>query len=403
MTYLDALMREPWAHDFFDMMRHVERSLGASLGSFAPRPRLGDSASRHQEILRLTATSFDIEAPLSFGQDPWMAFPGATLRNVSVRSDTPIDMRANAALADAAPPHRLHIVSAFLGLLGAQGPLPLHLTEEAQGWMKTGDFAFAHFLDIFNNRFIQLFYRAAADSRPIFQADRDDCDRFRAYVLSTLGVGSHAFDTCDDASASDAATTDSARIPAGIGLYAGLLGPAAKCASRLRGAIRGLLRIDAEIEEFVGGWLMFEDSERSLLGGRNSRLGSDFLLGAASFSVQDKIRIRLFARDLTHYERFLPASADCARLVDLLFFYIGDELEWDVELALPAKHVPPLRLVKTHTDGDGGAQLGWTSWLVNRSLCHRADGWRRDARFRPAERQRQERDMNRRAAESAKI
>ena len=37
VTYFDELEREPWRFDFFDMMRRIERSLGASL------PALPDS------------------------------------------------------------------------------------------------------------------------------------------------------------------------------------------------------------------------------------------------------------------------------------------------------------------------------------------------------------------------
>jgi type VI secretion system protein ImpH len=396
LTYLDELTREPWRFDFLDMMRRIERSLGERLPGDSvfsePRPRIGDSASRRDEVVRLQAAAFETEAPVSFGQEPWMAFPGSTVREIAHRWNRPRGLSVEATARET-PPDRLHVVSAFLGLLGPQGPLPYHLTEEAFGFVQDGDTAFVHFLDLFNNRFIQLFFRAWADARPIVQADRPEHDRFGAYVGSTIGVGSHAYDSlrlpCGDVPAPSI-------LPEGIGLFAGLLGPQVKSASRLRQAIRGLLQVETEIEEFVGSWLRFDVEERSFLGRRNSALGSDLLIGAASFSVQDKIRIRLFVADMTQYCRFLPIGADCDRLVDLLYFYVGDELDWDVELAVPARCVEPARL-------GGSARLGWTSWMISERPATPPEGYRMDARFHPAERKRHERDAARRNSQTRRI
>ena len=60
----------------------------------------------------------------------------------------------------------LRVLVKFLGLLGPQGALPLATTEEAHHWLLTRDDAFPRFLDILNHRFLQLFFRAWADSRP---------------------------------------------------------------------------------------------------------------------------------------------------------------------------------------------------------------------------------------------
>ncbi|HEX3496042.1 MAG TPA: type VI secretion system baseplate subunit TssG, partial [Methylocella sp.] len=171
-------------------------------------------------------------------------------------------------------------------------------------------------------------------------------------------------------------------VPRGISLYAGLLGSQVKSASRLCGAIRGLFDVDVEIDQLVGSWLTFDEPERSSLGSRNSVLGGDLLVGTASFSVQDKIQVRVFVKDMDRYRRFLPYRADCRTLVDLLFFYIGDEIDWDIELALPARYVTPVRL------GLSG-ELGWTSWM---SPNYAPDEHRRDAHFNPAERARRERE-----------
>ncbi|TDX62568.1 type VI secretion system protein ImpH [Methylosinus sp. sav-2] len=354
MTYLEHLADEPWRVDFFDMMRRLERSLGHASDEAKAKPRIGDSASRKDETIEIDGKA----VALSFGQDPWMSFPGSNVARV--------EWREHAKGADGEPDsaeesERLHVVLKFLGMLGPQGALPLSVTEEAHGWSLQQDPSFPHFLDIFNNRFLQLFYRAWADSRAIVQHDRPDCDRFQDYVTSTIGLGTPPY-------------RGLAATPKGISVYAGLLGSRTKSGERLAGAIRGLFAVEVEIEQLGGGWLTIEEGERNRLGRRNCGLGGDLMLGAASFGFDHKFRIRIFVEDMKRYRDFLPTGEDCHRLNDLLFFYIGEEMEWDVEISLPATQTTPISLGRT-------GELGWTSWMAP----NRASGERRcDARFDPA-------------------
>ena len=161
--------------------------------------------------------------------------------------------------------------------------------------------------------------------------------------------------------------------------FAGLLGSQARCASRLAGAVCGLFNVKAEVEEFIGTRLVLEATEWTLVGQRLSRLGEDVLLGRSVFSVQDKIRLRIFTKSLAQYIRFLPTGDLCEPLADLVFFYNGEQLDWDVELAIPAGAAEPVRL------GTFG-QLGWTTWMAPNWTSKEA--YRRDARFHPAERMR---------------
>lgn len=329
MSLADDLQKEPWNFDFFATMRRLERD-------HPDRPRIGDSAARREEYVQL-------------GQDPYLDFPACNI---------------NRALVSAG---RLKVFVKFLGLLGPQGALPLTTTEETYVWTLARDEAFPRFLDIFNNRFLQLFFRAWADARPIAQHDRPSEDRFIAYIGSMIGVGSEPFRDIDT-------VPDPAKLA-----FAGLVSSQAKSASRLKGFISGLFDVRVEVDEFVGSWLAFEPSDRSRLGQANSGIGSSLSLGASIFSVQDKIRLRIFVRDMAQYQRFLPTGDLCEPLADAVFFYIGDQLEWEVELAIPSGAVVPTKL------GSFG-QLGWTSWLSPNWAS--GEEYRRDARFHPAERPR---------------
>jgi type VI secretion system protein ImpH len=324
---LQEMQAEPWRFDFFSAMRQLERH-------FRDRPRISNSASRREEVVVL-------------GQDPYLAFPASNLSRVAVEDG------------------RIKVFVRFLGLLGPQGALPLATTEESLGWLLMRDDAFARFLDIFNHRFLQLFFRAWADSRPVAQHDRPEDDRFVAYIGSMIGVGSVPLRNLDS-------LPDAAKLR-----FAGLIASQAKSASRLKGFIAGLFGVRVEIDEFVGSWLAFDAADRSGLGLRNSELATNVSLGASIFSVQDKIRVRVFATSMAQYKRFLPSGDLCRPLADAVFFCIGDQLDWELELAIPSGSVEPVELGRQ-------GQIGWTTWMSPNWASK--DRYRCDARFHPAER-----------------
>jgi type VI secretion system protein ImpH len=322
---------EPWCYDFFAVLRWLERQ-------HQDLPKIGDSATLREEYARL-------------GQDPYMDFPASTISQFKPFGHD-----------------KARILTKFLGLLGPQGALPLSATEESYHWLLQQDDAFPRFLDIINHRFLQLFFRAWADSRPIAQHDRPLQDRFETYVGVPIGIGSPLFRDLDS-------VPDPAKLR-----YAGVLGAQAKSASRLCAFIQGHFHVSVEIVEFTGTRLMLEEADRSKLG--STALGVDALVGASFFSVQDKIRIRIYVQNMKAYRRFLPQGDFCEPLADFVFFYIGDELDWDLELAIPAKAVEPVTLGKS---GD----LGWTSWVAPDWTA--SETIRYDARFHPAERLREKR------------
>ena len=335
MSFRAQLVAEPWRFDMFATLRRFEREN-------ADKPRLGDAATLAEEYLVVS-------------QNPYMEFPASNLDGAVIE-----------------PSGRMRLIARFLGMFGPQGALPLTTTEESYLWLLERDDAFPRFADIFQRRFIALFFRAWADARPIAQNDRPAEDRFRAYIGSMIGVGTPLYRDADSLS-------DFAKME-----YAGLLAPRVKSASRLRSFLSGLFGVRFEIDEFVGAWLTLDASERSRLGARLSGLGSDCVLGASMFSVSDKFRVRVFVRDFAQYERFLPGSDFARQVGDAVFLYVGEEYDWDMELAIPAGEITPVRLGR-------GAKLGWTSWMApNWSKTDQTI--RKDARFHVVSRLARERE-----------
>ena len=330
------LENAPTQQDFLLAMRRLE-------ARFRSKPRIGRSANRQQEYVKL-------------GQNPSLAFPATTIEEAKrLTKDT------------------IAVLTRFLGLLGPQGALPLALTHEAHQYLSDGDDSFPRFLDLFNNRFLQLYFRAWADSRPIAQHDRPTEDRFERYTGAPIGLATDVL-----------RGQDSVRDIVKVG-FAGLMAPAAKSAARLRALITAQFGIHVEIEEFIGLRLILEPQERSYLGKTNATLKKDAMIGSAVYSVQDKFRLRLYASSLTQYRRFLP-TGDLARpLADTIRFYVGMSLAYDIELAVPTREAAPMRLARRGQVGDkirlrrDGCELGWTSWLAPHGKA--AEGWRTDARF----------------------
>ena len=217
MSFEDELIAEPWRFDLFSVLRRFERE-------HPQKPRIGDAATLAEEYLVVS-------------QNPYMEFPASTLEGAGL---------------DGAG--RMRLIARFLGMFGPQGALPLTTTEESYLWLLERDDAFPRFVDIFQRRFLSLFFRAWADPRPIAQNDRPDADRFRTYIGSMIGVGTPPYRDADTIS-------DFAKME-----FAGLLAPKAKSASRLRNLIAGLFGVRVEIDEFVGSWLSFDKQECTRLG-----------------------------------------------------------------------------------------------------------------------------------------
>ncbi len=329
MTYRDELLAEPWRFDFFSVLRELERAS-------PDKPRIGDSSSLSEDLVEIL-------------QDPFLEFPASNIVRFENKKD-------------AAPA----LYTKFLGFLGPQGALPLDKTIEAFLWNNRHDPSFSRFLDIFGNRFRQLFFRAWSDARPIGQFDRPKEDRFYSYVGSVAGIGSESFFDRDS-------VDDIAKLS-----FAGLVGSHIKCGPRLMQLIRGVFKVDIEVLERIGSWLSFEKSDMVALGSSGYSLGENVFLGAHVYSINEKIRISIKAGDLEQYRRFLPSGDLSDNLTDLIFFYLGHRYEFDIQLSLPARCAPAAQL------GVSG-ELGWTSWIMPDNDAPE-DVYLSNARFDPMER-----------------
>ena len=316
----DELAREPWAHDFFALLRQIEGLSGSA-------PRLGSALRPSAEPVRL-------------GQDPELDFAPAAVMSYQAGANTPPRLGVR-----------------FLGLFGPMGPLPLHLTEYARDRLRNhGDATFARFADIFHHRMLLLFYRAWAQAQPAVQADRATDDQFAKWVSALFGQGPAPFRHAD--SVPDAAKRH----------VSGHLARATRNAESITKVLRQYFGVPIRVEPYVGHWMPLRAADRTRLGGAGARrtavLGVSAVAGAKVWDRQYKLRLHIGPLTHAEYCQFLPGQRSLIELRDWMRQLLGFEMLWDLRLVLKGSEVPTL------SAGIGQAPkparrtaLGWTSWL----------------------------------------
>ena len=324
LAFLLSVAEAPYRHDFYQVLRRIECL-------YDDKPRLGRG-------LR------PIDEPLRLGQDPDMSFAPAPLASCELQ-------------AGQLP--RLQV--RLFGLLGPNGPLPLHLTEYARERLRNaGDPTLSRFLDVLHHRFLSFFYQAWAQAQPHVNHDRPQADRFTVYVGAFLGAAPPSLRHRDD-------LPDEAKL-----FHVGMLVRGVRNAEGLVAILRHYFGVPVQIEEFVGHWLDLATTERTRLARDGAVLGMSTVLGATVWDRQSKFRIRLGPLSLRDYESFLPGQEPLTEIVDWVRFYLGFELDWDLNLVLRSGDVPLLRL------GASG-RLGWTTWMGSRRTRLDADDLYLDA------------------------
>jgi type VI secretion system protein ImpH len=316
VALLRQLAETPAAFDFYAALRLVECA-------HPDLPRIGQAARPRGEALR-------------FGQAPSLAFEPAMLAGLA---------QGNGEDDAAAPRLLVH----FFGLLGTNGPMPVHLTEYVRDRLRNeSDPTLARFLDMFQHRMISLFYRAWASAQPAIALDRPSMDRFSDYVGALFGIGMPSMRRRD-------AVPDFAKLH-----YAGRLAPQVASADGLAAILGDDFGVPVQVQQFVGHWMRLPEDGLSRLcsGPAAGQLGQTTVLGRQVWNAQHKFRIVIGPIDEVRLQQLLPGGAGMQRLIAWVAQYAGLALDWDVNLIVHKAERPALRLGRA-------TRLGWTSWVGN--------------------------------------
>jgi type VI secretion system protein ImpH len=294
---------------------------------------------------------------LRFDNSLALGFPASQIEAIA---------RTKEVLPDgAAEGDRFTLTPAFMGLLGAQGALPLHVTERIAAWQSGRDDAAPRaFLDLVSNRMLALFYRAWQKSRVEHMAAgrEGDADRFRPLLLALAG--------CPPGRLPGAPPP----VPDGlVAHFAGMLQQRPRSGVVLARLLSDYLGVGVELEEAVGYWDRLQAGEQAALG-VNAELGENVLLGARSWRPDLRARLRIGPLDADAFAHFLPSGAGSAVLGAILRRFAEPTVGFEVQLVLRAREVRPVQLAGP---GRAAARLGRDSFLV--SCAAQAD--RADMRY----------------------
>lgn len=290
---------------FSPLIRYLEANAPLSA-------RVGYSISPKQDFAR-------------FGQAPLLHFFPAAFKEVKRGKNT----------------GNLKLKNSYWGMLGINGPLPHHLTEYAlERNFRHQDDTFNEFLDVFNHRFISLFYRAWADAEPTVSHDRPEQDRFLQNLASFAGqtnTQSHTFDKQQTNP-----------------YLAGLLSQKNSSATTLAQVLSEHLQLAVTISEFEGRWYPLEAAEQTQLGQKNCQLGSSALIGNRTFQRCFNFAINIGPVDYDDYISLINNKQQLQNITHLTHQVVGQEYEFTIRIQLKPQQTKACRL--------GSAKLGINSW-----------------------------------------
>lgn len=305
------LSKEPHRFGFFQALRLIEATSPES-------PGFGRSRRARQDPVRL-------------GQKVTLAFASSTLAELQPATE--------------ARPERL--LQHFHGVFGANGPLPLHLTEYAIARrLSYHDPTFVRFCDIFHHRMVSLFYRIRANAEPALSEDRPEQNRFRTYIGALAGYGLPASRNQDD-------FPDQAKL-----FYSGHYANQKRSPGALLGILAEHFSMPVELKEFQPEWLELPVESRLYLGRSRltGQLGRNTVIGERTYERQFRFSIHFGPLTRLQFESLLPDQPATGRLAALVRNFVGFEFSWDYRMLVREAEVPVAQLGRN-------ARLGWTSWL----------------------------------------
>ncbi len=242
-----------------------------------------------------------------------------------------------------------------LGLIGPEGPMPLHLTRwiiarqssrwfaGADGGSATADTSFLDFINILQHRMMALYWRAWADARPGVQIAHDDGGRVMAMMRALAGIGLPG-------TRSDDPRLDGAKLCHATSLSQEVRGP-----ERLTSFLAAVLDVPVALSEFVGTWLDIPAELQTRIGVQHNRLNGGAMVGARRFDRQSRAEIRLGPLTRAQFDRFSDDPRSRQRLRHALVFAQGHDIDFDLRLVLAASEVPRARL--------GTCRLSLSAWI----------------------------------------
>lgn len=235
----------------------------------------------------------------------------------------------------------------FLGLAGAEGPLPAPLAEKVMQASRT-DGAARDLLDMFNHRLVSLAYRIRkrhSVGLGVASPEQDDTAR---YLFALVGLGLPEL-------RGHLALSDRSLLQ-----HAGVFAREVRSMAGLVTILRCHFGVPVSGAPLTGGYYAIEPADRTTIGpsGRNHTLGRDAVIGARYWDQEAMFDLRIGPISPEQLRDFLPPDGDrLAPLRDLVRAYCGSTLDFRLRLLLDEGEGREPRELKERP------RLGYTAWI----------------------------------------
>lgn len=252
----------------------------------------------------------------------------------------------------------------FMGLTGPFGALPDYYSELVLQRMHFKDNTLKDFLDIFNHRNLSLFYKAWAKNKfyisyELNHALRNSEDKFSDSLRSVQGNGTSK-------------VQNRLRTPDEVLLhYAGIFAQQPRSADLLEQLIGDYFSLSIKVLQFQPERICLAPAEYSRIGKETTfynQLNINAVLGEKVWNLIGKFRLYISSLTYAQFHQLLPGQSCMLTLQELVRYYVGPQLNFDLQLELKKEEVPYPQLC-----GKIPLYLGWNTWLKSEEMVHDRD------------------------------
>jgi type VI secretion system protein ImpH len=312
-------------------------------------------------LLRRQGVSYDaaFRDVLRFRNSLSLGFPASEVQALEVEAKAPLTASDAAHALARGEVRKIRVTPAFIGLLGANGTLPLHDTERLSDRQSLdGDRSQHELIDVFSNRMTGLFYQAWAKYRVEHGIGVRGDDNLLPMLLALAGArpsGAGRVASVKDETAA---------------YYAGLLRTRPVSANTIERVLSDYFNVPVRLEQFVGCWEPIPQNRRSTFGATAPVLGMGAALGVRQWRHDLRARLHIGPLDEAQVSDFLPGGPALRALKEMARLFAVPTLRYEVRLLLSPPCIKRLALT-TRTQP---RRLGWSTFLTGTpGVVHRPD------------------------------
>lgn len=243
-----------------------------------------------------------------FSSNPLINFPTSDVERINVKDNNEIN--------------QIEIIVNFLGLHGANGPLPGAVLNEIAYEFHNQDNIKNTYLDFFNHHFISLLHAIWRKYKYYIHFKENASDNYSQKILALIGVNNKHLKNVK---------IDWTKLL----FYIGLIQTKVRTTGVLSDIIRYYFDLDmVTIDEWQRQLINIDKEQRNQLGKKNMMLGDSFVIGEVITSFTNKFTINIHNLNTELFHQFLPSGKKYAELIEIMHFLLEDQLPYDICLGL---------------------------------------------------------------------